>query len=80
MCGRTDQDQSRKVRALPIVIPLLCLGETPWIPVWLEVRKSEDLFSEGHVAPGTCLLLPTEVAGPRAPSVLDRLLFGFGIS
>ena len=62
--------------------PLLCLGEASWIPVWLEVRKSEGL-SEDTSPQGTSFLLPAPAhggAGRRTPLELDQLLFGFGIS
>ena len=35
---KTSISLERKIRALPIVVPMMCLGAAPWIPVWLDLR------------------------------------------
>ncbi|CAE7869934.1 hypothetical protein AK812_SmicGene44293 [Symbiodinium microadriaticum] len=43
---KTALTLEKKVRRLPVAVPLQCLGP-PWIPVWLKLRKSEGLAADG---------------------------------
>lgn len=60
---KTSITLQRKIRALPVVIPLLGLTEKPWIPAWLEIRRQQGLFSQGQVAPSSAFLLPSPAHG-----------------
>ena len=40
---KTSLSLERKVRALPIAVPLTCLGPEPWVKVWMDLRDSEGL-------------------------------------
>ena len=43
---KTALTLEKRIRRLPVAVPLQCLG-LPWIPVWLQHRKSEGFASDG---------------------------------
>ena len=43
---KTALTHEKRIRRLPFAVPLQCLG-LPWIPVWLQLRKSEGLAADG---------------------------------
>ena len=58
---KTSISLERKIRALPIVVPMMCLGAAPWIPVWLDLRARNGLHLTGD--PDDRCLLPCPARG-----------------
>lgn len=59
---KTSVTLEKKSRHIPIAIPLLCLQDEPWVPVWLKLREDKVLPTVGD-APGFVPLLTTPAAG-----------------
>ena len=53
---KTSISLERKVRALPIAVPLKCIGPSQWVRPWLELRQQEGLDD-------TYPMLPTPAHG-----------------
>eukprot|EP00435_Cladocopium_sp_Y103_P071370 s975_g37.t1 len=45
---KTSVTLEKKVRHIPIAIPLTCFGDEPWVPVWLRLRREKVLPSLGE--------------------------------
>ena len=65
---KTSISLERKVRALPVAIPLKCVGPRPWVRVWMNLRVSQGLDDSFPV-------LPNPAAGggwSKVPLKVDR--------
>ena len=48
---KTSLSLERKVRALPIAVPLTCLGPKPWVKVWMDLRRGSEGLNAGPTLP-----------------------------
>ena len=68
---KTSVSLERKVRFLPIVVPVQSLTSPPWLPVWDQLRNDQGLTSSGHtqgtlaMCTRSCLRLLREVVGHK---------------
>jgi hypothetical protein len=47
---KTSVSLERKVRFLPIAVPVQSLTSPPWLPVWDQLRNDQGLTSSGHTS------------------------------
>ena len=45
---KTSVTLEKKVRFLPIAVPVQCLLQPPWLPVWNQLREDQGLMSSGR--------------------------------
>ena len=65
---KTSISLERKVRALPVAVPLKCVGPRPWVRAWMNLRVSQGLDDSFPV-------LPNPAAGggwSKVPLKVDR--------
>ena len=59
---KTSISLERKVRYLPIAVPVQCLTDPPWLPVWNQLRMEQGLMASAN--PGTGYpVMPSPAAG-----------------
>ena len=59
---KTSITLERKVRFLPIAVPVQCLTEPPWLPVWNELRTHQGLMASERPVVGFPVM-PSPAAG-----------------
>ena len=59
---KTSVTLEKKTRHIPIAVPLLCLGEEPWVQKWLRLRE-DKVIPTINEAQGFMPLLTTPAAG-----------------
>ena len=59
---KTSVSLERKVRFLPIAVPVQSLTSPPWLPVWDQLRNDQGLTSSGHTS-NVYPIMPAPAAG-----------------
>ena len=80
---KTSVSLERKVRFLPIAVPVQSLTSPPWLPVWDQLRNDQGLTSSGHTS-NVYPIMPAPAAGggwsQAALGVTPALVSGSGTS
>ena len=61
---KTSISLERKVRYLPIAVPVQCLADPHWLPVWDHLRNEQGLMASGKCVPGMPVM-PSPATGGR---------------
>ena len=71
---KTSISLERKVRALPVAVPLKCVGPRPWVRTWINLRVSQGLDDSFPVLPNPAALVAPSLAPTRSRSLAPTRL------
>ena len=68
---KTSITLERKVRFLPIAVPVQCITEPPWLPVWNELRLHQGLMASERPVVGFPVMPSPAVGGGWSQAQLN---------